>query len=554
MIGSLLCRASYRRFLRACDAPMDAQEKCLRRVLRGAADTDFGRAHDFAGLARTRDAAAMMAAYQASVPIRSHRDQRADLDAVYAGDWRRLCPSRPLYFALTAGSTGQFKHIPITAELRRDLGRGSLTYYGALDLACPAVGTHKAQFLVGSAEGGRSPGGIRQGFASGFNYSNLPWFLRSRFVLPYWIFTLADAGDRAYAAARILVERGDLGVLCAISPVNLINLKAALDAHPERLFRDLRAGTLSVSSAAAVPGRYRGRPDPRRARALEESWRRSGTLPTAELFPALRVLVCWQSGSMGYYLDELARHFGRLDLFEFPLSASEGLFAIPCRANAAGGTAAVTSHFLEFLPEEEPGGAAGTALRVDQLRAGASYRLVITTSGGLYRYDMEDVVRVTGFHRRTPTIAFVSRSGGQVSVANERLTDRDVTAAMTAARRACGAWVPEFLFVPCSDRRYRVVVDGRILRDAAQAPERFAALAGTLEGELRSAAKGYDFEREDSLLEPLELVVTRAGELRAFLDAGGGPGALPSAQVKPMHLARDFDSHLRFTRIATYAA
>jgi len=49
-------------------------------------------------------------------------------------------------------------------------------------------------------------------------------------------------------------------------------------------------------------------------------------------------------------------------------------------------------------------------------------------------------------------------------------------------------------------------------------------------------------------------VVTRAGELRAFLDAGGGPGALPSAQVKPMHLARDFDSHLRFTRIATYAA
>jgi len=544
MIASLLFRVSYRRFLRACRTPLLAQTRCLRRVLRQAADTDVGRAHDFARLARVRDAAAMIAAYRERIPIRPYRDMSADIEAVYAGDWQRLCPSRPVYFAMTAGSTGRFKYLPITRELRRDLGAASLIYYGALEAACPALRGLKAQFLVGSAEGGLSPDGIPQGFASGFNYKHLPWLLRAKFVLPYWIFTLGDADDRAYAAGRILAEHGDVGALCAISPVNLINLRTALEENVERLCADLRAGTLSVRSRSAVSGDYRGCPNPARARALEDAWRRDGTLPLEQLFPALQTLVCWQGGSMGYYLDELVDRLGRCELFEFPLSASEGLFAIPFRKNVAGGIVAVTSHFLEFLPEHAPAGAA--ALGADELQDGAHYRLVVTTSGGLYRYDMEDIVRVTGFHERTPIIAFVSRLNRQVSVANERLSESDVTVAMTAATRRLGVRVREFLFVPCSDRRYRVLVDGHV-----QHPPDFAA---ELERQLRVAATGYDFEREDALLEPLELVLTRPGALRAYLDEGRGPNSLPNAQIKPTHLTCEFDAHTRFAAVMTDAA
>ncbi|MBK7367241.1 MAG: GH3 auxin-responsive promoter family protein [Candidatus Eisenbacteria bacterium] len=55
---------------------------------------------------------------QEAVPVRTHAEMREDLDAVYEGDWQRLCPSRPLFFAMTAGSTGRFKYIPFTAEFR----------------------------------------------------------------------------------------------------------------------------------------------------------------------------------------------------------------------------------------------------------------------------------------------------------------------------------------------------------------------------------------------------------------------------------------------------
>jgi hypothetical protein len=503
-----------------------------------------------------RDGLGMIESYRQRVPIRSHQEMRADLDAVYFGNWRRLCPSPPLYFSMTAGSTGSFKYIPVTAEYRRELGKGALVYYGALAACHPAMSRLKAQFLVGSAEGGRSPSGIPQGFASGFNYRNLPRPLRDRFILPYWVFTIPDQAERCYAAGRILAGRRDLGALCAISPVNLINLKCALDDNAERLFADLAAGTLTIRSRPSVPGNWRGRPEPGLAAELRRVWQCEGELPARQLFPSLQLLVCWQGGNMSYYLNELDEHFQQREHFEFPLSASEGLFAVPHRSNQAGGILAVTSHFLEFLPEAFAVGSPGRALRADQLEVGASYRLIVTNSGGLYRYDMEDIVRVTSFVDRTPVVTFVSKKDRQVSVANERLSERDVTVAMEAASRITGVWFQEFLFVPCSDRRYRVLLDGSAMArfsDAGRAGE-VQPFAAELERQLRLAATGYDFERDDALLEPLELMVTAEGALKSWLGGRNGPQQLPNAQIKPMHLTRAFDLHRTFTSIATYAA
>lgn len=551
MITTALGRLSWWRFRSACRDPLAAQARRLRRILSGASGTEFGNHNDFAGLARIDNPVQLIRAYQERVPVRDASAMQADLDAVYRGNWRRLCPSPPLWFAMTAGSSGRYKHIPVTPEYRREVRASSLIFQGALEAAFPEVRGGRTQFLVGSAEGGRSPAGVPRGFASGFNYKNLPRVMRRRFVAPYWIFTLNDAEERAYAAGRILVEEGDLRVLCAISPMNLINLRRALDRNAERLLADLEAGTLTVEGRS-VPGSWRTRPSPRRTQALAEYWRANGSLPTTGLFPSLRVLVCWQGGNMSYYLDELRAAFGIDSTFEFPISASEAVFAIPFRANQPGGIVAVTSHFFEFLPEDDDGSA---PLRADQLVPGREYGIVVTNAGGLYRYDMEDIVRVTGHYRATPVIEFVSKRSRQVSVSNERVTELDVTVAMREASRRCGCWFDEFLFVPCSDRRYRVVLDGAGLgtleqRDAA----RLRALAGEVEAELRLYAKGYDFEREDALLEPLELLITAPGQLRAYFARRQPEVTLPNAQVKPVHLTTEVDAHRRFRAEACHAA
>jgi len=553
MFASWLFNLSYRRFRTACETPLEAQADRLRRILRQAANTEIGRTNGFADLSRQADPVALIREYQKRVPIRSYQQMRGDLDAVHAGEWRRLCPSRPLFFAMTAGSTGRFKCIPITREFQREVGRGSLIFNGALEANYPMLRGLKCQFLVGSAEGGFTPTGTPQGFMSGFNYKNLPRFVRKRFALPYWIFTLHDVEDRSYAAGRLLVGERRLGALCAISPVNLINVKRALENNADRLCHDIEAGTLTLEGTAAVGGSWRGTPDPELAAALREARRREGCFPARLLFPSLRVMVCWQGGNMSYYLHELDASFGIVQHFEFPVSASEGLFAIPCRKNQAGGTLAVTTHFLEFVPEDQCAPATSLALRADELEVGVTYRIVVTTSGGLYRYDMEDLVRVNGKRGCTPVIEFISKVGRQVSVANERLTEADVTVAMQVASRRCDLWVDDFLFVPCTDRRFRVMVDGEtVARHTApgrDGPLREFALE--LERQLRSAAMGYDFERDDALLEPLQLIVTARGQLAESSLQGN---ALPNAQIKPRHLTTQFDAHRAFHSLGTYEA
>ena len=543
MIAAWVFRLALQRFRTACGDPLAAQAAQLRRILRAAARSEFGVRHQFTRIARLGDPREMIRAFQTAVPVRSYKEMRDDLDAVYAGRWEMLCPSRPLRFAMTAGSTGHYKYIPVTREYHREVGRSAMIFNGALEACFPATRSLKTQFLVGSAEGGRSPAGIPQGFASGFNYQNLPRFVRRRFVAPYWIFTIDDPDERAYAAGRILMAEPRLGVLSAISPVNLINLRQALDRNAERLIADVAGGTLTTRGSAAVAGAWSSRRDPRRARALDDAWRTNGTLPTSQLFPELRVLVSWQGGNMSYYLDDARRAFGIDQTFEFPISASEGVFAIPLHGNRPGGALAVTSHFLEFISE---GG--GTPLRADELELGREYRIVVTNGGGLYRYDMEDIVRVTSSFRATPVIEFVSKQDRQISVSNERLTELDVTRAMQEASRERPRRFPEFLFVPCSDRRYRVVLDA-----AAWPGDDLTTFAQAIERELREAAKGYDFEREDALLSPLQLIVTAPDELRNWLRRRE-QDALPNAQIKPLHLTNEFNAHQAFTAVATYAA
>ncbi|MDP6946113.1 MAG: GH3 auxin-responsive promoter family protein, partial [Myxococcota bacterium] len=68
--------------------------------------------------------------------------------------------------------------------------------------------------------------------------------------------------------------------------------------------------------------------------------------------------------------------------------------------------AAVASHFLEFQDVEV---AAGRPKLVHEVQEGARYRPILTTSGGLYRYRLGDIVRCVGVTAATPRFVFEGR-------------------------------------------------------------------------------------------------------------------------------------------------
>ena len=90
---------------------------------------------------------------------------------------------------------------------------------------------------------------------------------------------------------------------------------------------------------------------------------------------------------------------------------------------APAGVLNVTSHFFEFVPEEQRDDPDAEFLTADQLESNREYFIYFTTSAGLYRYDINDVVRVVDFYRNTPVIQFV-RKGQGMTIDHRREADR----------------------------------------------------------------------------------------------------------------------------------
>ena len=91
------------------------------------------------------------------------------------------------------------------------------------------------------------------------------------------------------------------------------------------------------------------------------------------------------------------------------LIASEGRMTIPMADGTASGVLDVTTHFFEFIPEEEGDKPNPTVLLAHELKEGRTYYILLTTAYGLYRYNIFDVVRCTGFFNQTPLVEFLEQ-------------------------------------------------------------------------------------------------------------------------------------------------
>jgi hypothetical protein len=105
---------------------------------------------------------------------------------------------------------------------------------------------------------------------------------------------------------------------------------------------------------------------------------------------------------------------------------------------------AIHTSYYEFIPEEELDAIKPITLTCRELEAGKRYGIVITTPSGLYRYDIKDIIEVTGFYRNTPLITFVRKSGEMTNITGEKLHANQVITAFEEVRKGFGLSVTQF--------------------------------------------------------------------------------------------------------------
>ena len=450
-VGGVPIRLSVRRmaaqFFSLLDKPREHQQQKLLELLRLNADSEFSRQH---GLDRVRT----VAEFRRQWPVSDYEAFRPSIDRLRQGQTQALLGSRNrlLMFALTSGTTAETKYIPITQQFLNDYRRGWKVWGIRAFDDHPHLHLSDIVQMSSDHDQFRTAGGHPCGNISGLVSAMQSPLLKTMYAVPDIVSKIKDPELKYYTALRLAVANRRIGLIMTANPSTLVHLAQLAQKWAPTLIQDIAEGT--VSGPADLPPeirrglRWRTGRDRSRAKELEQILSRSGRLALPEVWRQLTLLAVWTGGSAAAYLPAVRDWYGSCPIRDHGLSASEGRMTVPFGDESATGVLDISSHYFEFIPEAEYGTAQPTVLEAHELEPGQTYYILLTTSSGLYRYDIRDVVRCTGRLKSTPQIEFLNKGSHMSSVTGEKLAESQVVTAICLAQQQCGLRMPHFTLVP----------------------------------------------------------------------------------------------------------
>jgi hypothetical protein len=457
--------------------PRPAQLDILSRIVAANRNTAFGTAHGFAAIRRYDE-------YARQTPISDYDDYAPHIDRVARGNPRVLTHDPVAFLEPTGGSSGPSKLIPYTRSLKRQLARGILPWLCDLFVERPPLRRGRSYWAISPPAQRERIGGERIPIGAPRDADYLPALpgavLGRMLVPPPAVAGITDLDACRHVTLKALLLTEDLTFVSVWNPSFLTLLAGRLDESLDKLLHDVERGTISADLDPDTRARLE-RALPARPDVASRLRSRFGGRPPddlGELWPRLQMISCWTDAHAARSVDAMRRRFPGVEVQGKGLIATEGIVTLPLTRLPAP-VAAVTSHFLEFIPER-----GGAPLLVDELDKGAVYEVVLTTGGGLYRYRLKDLVHVEDHVHRTPLLRFVGRADATSDLCGEKLTPRLVERALVTACESTGVRPLFALLSPRWDDppRYDLWLD---LVDAIG--EAATRLAAALDTELRSA-------------------------------------------------------------------
>jgi GH3 auxin-responsive promoter len=498
-------RNRLRRFLADSRRAREFQHRALLRKIRRHADSDFGRDYGFSAIRCVED-------FRRHVPVLTYEDHQPYIDRVLAGEVTALFApgTRLRMFAMTSGTTGEPKRLPITDELFREYRAGWRLWGAGVYGDHPVLVRRKTLQLTSDWQQYQAPSGAPCGQISGLAAATRPKIANRIFLPPPAAGRIHDSAAKHYAALRFALESSRVGMIITANPSTLVELARRADHESESLLRDIHDGTLSCEVPAdvrAALGRRIARRRPLRARQLAGLIERHGALVPKYAWPGLEVLAVWTGGSVGVFLPQLAGLYGDTAVRDHGLSASEGRMSIPLADGTPAGILDFYHHYFEFIPAEEHGRENPTVLEAHELQEGRDYFILLTTSGGLYRYDIHDMVRCVGFRGAAPLVEFLNKGKSFSNVTGEKISEYQAIQAVEASFKVLGLPIDAFTLAPVMEEkpRYVLLIEPHVHRG------RGTELARLVQSRLEQVNEEYAEKCSSGRLLPVEVRPVPAG-------------------------------------------
>lgn len=453
----------------------EIQTNVLRRLVNKAKQTEWGRNHAFGKVQNYES-------FQQTSPINTYEELKSYIDRMRHGESDVLWEGRVKWFAKSSGTTNdKSKFLPVSQDILHDTH-----YRGGTDSVITYLDNNpQSKFFDGKA--------LILGGSHAPNY-NLPHSL---------------VGD----LSAILIEN--------INPlVNLFRTpdkKTALISDFEEKREKIARITLhqNISNISGVPSWMLS--------VLTKVMELSGKTSLDEVWPNLEVFF---HGGVAFtpYREQYKQLIRKPDMhYVETYNASEGFFGLQTDPTDSAMTLMIDyGIFYEFIPLEEVGKPNPTVVPLWGIQTGQNYAMVISTSGGLWRYQIGDTIRFT--QKNPYKFIITGRTKFFINAFGEELIVDNAEKGLKAACEATGAQVQEYTAAP-------VFMDAngkcrhQWLIEFANEPESLTDFANILDKTLQEINSDYEAKRYKNItLQPLEIIVARKGVFNDWLKSKGKLG------------------------------
>lgn len=401
------CLPDWLRFQHAAEHVEETQTRLLSHYLRANTNTEYGRLHQFASTASPKQ-------FQKQVPLTTYDDYTEYIERIGEGQPSILTAEPVRMFELSSGSTAASKLIPYTDTLKSEFQHGIAPWIYNLYTNNPDLQRGPAYWSITPLVDGKrfSSGGIPIGFESDSAYLGLfgKLLVDSVMAVPNTVKNISDVDSFRYVTLLYLLRQPDLRLISVWNPTYLSLLLAPLTEWWGSLLSDIERGIVSRQD---VELRFAPKPD------LAHHLRKLDSADYASIWPRLHLISCWMDGASTPYARQLGETFPHVRLQGKGLLATEAFVSVPI-VGVEGSVLSINSHFFEFINDS------GEPLLAHQIQKGRTYSVVVTTGGGLYRYQLNDVIEVIGHWKETPRIRFVGKADHISDWFGEKLEGRFV--------------------------------------------------------------------------------------------------------------------------------
>uniref|UniRef100_A0A0D6R433 GH3 auxin-responsive promoter n=1 Tax=Araucaria cunninghamii TaxID=56994 RepID=A0A0D6R433_ARACU len=235
-----------------------------------------------------------------------------------------------------------------------------------------------------------------------------------------------------------LIYSNDVEFLASTFAYSIVDAFRHFEQVWQELCKDIKEGKLSdritVPSMRASVSKLL-KPDPDLADEIHEKCKNMenwyGVIP--QLWPNAKYIHSIMTGSMEPYVRKLRHYAGNLPLISADYGATEGWIGANIDPTTSPEdtifTVVPSLAFFEFIPlqwHQEDWKVESEPVGLTEVKVGQIYEVAFTTAGGLYRYRLGDVVRVSSFYNSTPQLSFVCRKNLLLTVNIDKTTEKDL--------------------------------------------------------------------------------------------------------------------------------